>query len=206
VVHVCQHNLDIEDLFAPTLSSTDSKTAAVIVPVFRADADSRPDLLVPIGSAPSLDLGWSPQAGWPLFSPSFLAAVLFPTTKFLSRLHPVSLHDILGSERMTDLIRDNCQPAVSRPIVIACYTCNVFTDLYLISIPLPMLWSTSMALWKKIGLGILFSGGIVVMVFATIRSVLIVTVRSTCFQIIDATLTDVDSRERRACFRSMGCS
>ncbi|KAH7324372.1 hypothetical protein B0I35DRAFT_160739 [Stachybotrys elegans] len=70
---------------------------------------------------------------------------------------------------------NHCQPAVSRPIIIACYTGNVFTDLYLISIPLPMLWSTSMALWKKVGLGILFSGGIVIIVFATIRSVLIIT-------------------------------
>lgn len=57
-----------------------------------------------------------------------------------------------------------------------CYSLNVATDLYLISIPLPMPWKISMRTWKKIGLGILFSAGAVVVVFATIRCVLITMV------------------------------
>lgn len=54
-----------------------------------------------------------------------------------------------------------------------CYAFNVLTDLYLISIPLPMLWQSTMRTWKKAGLGILFSAGAIIIVFATIRCVLI---------------------------------
>lgn len=71
---------------------------------------------------------------------------------------------------------DECQAAVSRPIVWITYAFNVATDLYLMSIPLPMLWETTMKTWKKIGLGILFSGGLIVVIFATVRCVLIATV------------------------------
>jgi hypothetical protein len=70
---------------------------------------------------------------------------------------------------------NSCQPAVSRPIVWVCYAGNVLTDLYLMSIPLPMLWSAKLPTWKKSGLVVLFSGGIVIIVFATIRCVLITT-------------------------------
>lgn len=65
---------------------------------------------------------------------------------------------------------------MSRPIVWSTYTANVVTDIYLISIPVPMLWQTTMKTWKKVGLGILFSGGLLIIVFATVRAVLIVTV------------------------------
>ncbi|KFA65848.1 hypothetical protein S40285_04659 [Stachybotrys chlorohalonatus IBT 40285] len=71
--------------------------------------------------------------------------------------------------------QNHCQAAVSRPIVITAYTTNVFTDLYLMSIPLPMLWNTSMPTWKKLGLGFLFTGGFVVIIFTTIRCVIIIT-------------------------------
>lgn len=50
---------------------------------------------------------------------------------------------------------------------------NVGTDLYLISLPIPMLWSTSIKAWKKVGLCVLFSGGAIIIVFATVRCVLL---------------------------------
>jgi hypothetical protein len=68
-------------------------------------------------------------------------------------------------------------PASSRPIVWTCYTLNVITDLYLISLPVPFLWEARMKTWKKVGLGLLFSGGFIVIAFATARCVLLVTVR-----------------------------
>jgi hypothetical protein len=68
-------------------------------------------------------------------------------------------------------------PAISRPIVWTCYTLNVITDLYLISLPVPFLWEARMKTWKKVGLGILFSGGFIVIAFATARCVLLTTVR-----------------------------
>ena len=54
---------------------------------------------------------------------------------------------------------------------------NVITDLYLLSIPLPMLWMSSLRPAKKVGLMILFGGGFLVIACATLRCVLIVTVR-----------------------------
>lgn len=55
---------------------------------------------------------------------------------------------------------------------------NVATDLYLISIPLPMLWQSSLKPMKKLGLIGLFSGGIFIVVCALLRATFIVTVMS----------------------------
>ncbi|KAI0871342.1 hypothetical protein GGS24DRAFT_471824 [Hypoxylon argillaceum] len=70
---------------------------------------------------------------------------------------------------------DGCQPAVSTRIVWVYASLNIFSDLYLLSIPIPMLWNTTLALPKKLGLIVLFSGGIFIIVCALIRAVLIVT-------------------------------
>ncbi|KJZ74262.1 hypothetical protein HIM_06268 [Hirsutella minnesotensis 3608] len=68
-----------------------------------------------------------------------------------------------------------CQPAVSNQIIWMFLAFNVSTDLYLISIPLPMLWQSTLKPMKKIGLMMLFSGGLFVVVCATLRCILIVT-------------------------------
>ncbi|RYO85346.1 hypothetical protein DL766_004774 [Monosporascus sp. MC13-8B] len=70
---------------------------------------------------------------------------------------------------------DACQPAISSQIVWVYCAMNVVTDLYLISIPVPMLWQSSLKPLKKIGLITLFSGGIFIVVCATLRAALIVT-------------------------------
>ena len=74
-------------------------------------------------------------------------------------------------------LADVCQPAVSNQIVWVYYTFNVITDIYLLTIPLPMLWISTMKIWRKIGLMFLFGGGMLVIVCATVRCVIIVTVR-----------------------------
>ena len=71
---------------------------------------------------------------------------------------------------------DVCQPAVSNQIVWVYLAMNVATDLYLLSIPLPMLWGSQLKKWTKMGLMLLFGGGIFVVACATLRCVLIVTV------------------------------
>jgi hypothetical protein len=53
---------------------------------------------------------------------------------------------------------------------------NVVTDLYLMSIPIPMLWNSSLKPLKKAGLILLFSGGVFVTVAAILRCILIITV------------------------------
>ncbi|TKW58021.1 hypothetical protein CTA1_739 [Colletotrichum tanaceti] len=68
-----------------------------------------------------------------------------------------------------------CQPAISNQVIWVYLAFNVSTDLYLLSIPLPMLWSAKLRPAKKCGLLLLFSGGIFVVVCATLRCILIVT-------------------------------
>ncbi|KAI1170027.1 hypothetical protein F4777DRAFT_592250 [Nemania sp. FL0916] len=70
---------------------------------------------------------------------------------------------------------DGCQPAVSTRIVWVYASLNIISDLYLLSIPIPMLWNTTLALPKKLGLIVLFSGGVFIIVCALIRAILIVT-------------------------------
>ena len=76
------------------------------------------------------------------------------------------------------IYQDICQPAVSNQIIWLFLSCNVATDLYVLSIPIPMLWSANMRLFKKLGLMVLFSGGLVVIACAILRVVLLVAVRN----------------------------
>ncbi|EFY84194.1 hypothetical protein MAC_09757 [Metarhizium acridum CQMa 102] len=66
-----------------------------------------------------------------------------------------------------------CQPTVSRHIVWVNLSLNVLTDFYLISIPVPLLWQSSMRTLKKVGLMVLFSGGLLVALCAILRSSLV---------------------------------
>ncbi|KAK7457394.1 hypothetical protein Landi51_01527 [Colletotrichum acutatum] len=68
-----------------------------------------------------------------------------------------------------------CQPAISNQVVWVYLAFNVSTDLYLLSIPLPMLWQARLKPIKKWGLLFLFSGGLFVVVCATLRCIMIVT-------------------------------
>ncbi|KAL7939384.1 hypothetical protein V8C35DRAFT_326426 [Trichoderma chlorosporum] len=67
-----------------------------------------------------------------------------------------------------------CQPATSNQIIWVYWAFNVITDLYIISIPLPMLWTTTLKPWRKLGLIFLFSTGLFVVACATLRCALIV--------------------------------
>lgn len=75
---------------------------------------------------------------------------------------------------------DACQPAISNIDIFVTVVLNVITDLYLLSIPIPMLWGSSLRPMKKAGLIFIFSGGIFVTAAGILRCVLIVTVRSSC--------------------------
>ncbi|KAL6922877.1 hypothetical protein FSST1_000151 [Fusarium sambucinum] len=67
-----------------------------------------------------------------------------------------------------------CQSAASRVYIFTVVTFNIATDVYLLLIPLPILWQSQIPKAKKIGLMILFSGGIFVMVAGILRAVLII--------------------------------
>ncbi|KAF4467059.1 integral membrane PTH11 [Fusarium albosuccineum] len=69
---------------------------------------------------------------------------------------------------------NHCQSAASRVYIFVVVTLNISTDVYLLFIPIPMLWSAQIRKAKKVGLIVLFSGGIFVMVAGILRAVLII--------------------------------
>ncbi|KAK8092925.1 hypothetical protein PG999_014512, partial [Apiospora kogelbergensis] len=68
-----------------------------------------------------------------------------------------------------------CQPAISRINIFVVSGLNVLTDIYLLTIPIPMLWKANIRPMKKVALIVTFSGGIFVISAGTLRSVLIIT-------------------------------
>ncbi|RAH54611.1 hypothetical protein BO85DRAFT_499746 [Aspergillus piperis CBS 112811] len=66
---------------------------------------------------------------------------------------------------------DSCQPAISKPVIAATFAANLATDPYLVLIPIPMLWKSSLKLMKKIAVTIVLGAGIFILVCATIKSV-----------------------------------
>src|SRR5690606_21791930 len=70
-----------------------------------------------------------------------------------------------------------CQAAISKPILWVSFSSNVLTDIYLIMIPLPMLWRSSLRPVKKIASTIVLGAGIFVLVCATLKSVFVLVVR-----------------------------
>uniref|UniRef100_A0A0D2Y0K4 Rhodopsin domain-containing protein n=1 Tax=Fusarium oxysporum (strain Fo5176) TaxID=660025 RepID=A0A0D2Y0K4_FUSOF len=68
---------------------------------------------------------------------------------------------------------NSCQAAISKPIVWVSFAANISTDIYLIAIPLPMLWGSSLKMIKKIASTIVLGAGIFVLVCATLKSVFV---------------------------------
>jgi hypothetical protein len=75
----------------------------------------------------------------------------------------------------TDLLNlDHCQPAISRIDLYVTVILNVLTDIYLLSIPIPMLWKASLEIKKKLSLIVVFGGGVFVMMAGILRCALII--------------------------------
>lgn len=70
---------------------------------------------------------------------------------------------------------NRCQPAISKYDLFFTVVLNVVTDLYLMSIPLPLFWKAQIPIKKKTWLLIMFSGGIFVVMAGILRCVLILT-------------------------------
>ncbi|KFY16447.1 hypothetical protein V492_01333 [Pseudogymnoascus sp. VKM F-4246] len=73
---------------------------------------------------------------------------------------------------------NQCQGAVARPIVWVTFISSVLTDLYLIMIPIPMLWGTKLKLAKKIAATIVLGAGVFVLICSLLKTI---------FVIVDAT-------------------
>ncbi|KAJ5638171.1 hypothetical protein N7490_008050 [Penicillium lividum] len=70
---------------------------------------------------------------------------------------------------------NHCQPAVSKIDIYVTVVLNVATDIYLISIPAPLLFKARLRWREKLELLVLFSGGLFVMMCGILRCVLILT-------------------------------
>ncbi|KAK1472371.1 hypothetical protein CCUS01_05755 [Colletotrichum cuscutae] len=68
---------------------------------------------------------------------------------------------------------NSCQAAVSLPIIWTSFAANVSTDIYLILIPIPLLWESTLRLVKKIASTIVLGAGIFVLVCATLKSIFV---------------------------------
>ncbi|KAK4205414.1 hypothetical protein QBC40DRAFT_320139 [Triangularia verruculosa] len=65
--------------------------------------------------------------------------------------------------------RINCQPAISPLQTIVVMVLHLLTVLFLMAIPLPMVWKANLPLRKKFMLFIMFSGGFLEMTFSILR-------------------------------------
>ncbi|KFY32591.1 hypothetical protein V493_00060 [Pseudogymnoascus sp. VKM F-4281 (FW-2241)] len=67
-----------------------------------------------------------------------------------------------------------CQGAVSMPIVWVTFISSVITDIYLIFIPIPMLWGTRLKLAKKIAATIVLGAGVFVLVCSLLKTIFVI--------------------------------
>jgi len=65
---------------------------------------------------------------------------------------------------------------VARPVVWVTFASSVITDIYLIMVPLPMLWGTSLRLAKKLAATFVLGAGVFVLVCSLIKTVFVITV------------------------------
>ncbi|PQE24973.1 integral membrane pth11 protein [Rutstroemia sp. NJR-2017a BVV2] len=71
---------------------------------------------------------------------------------------------------------NNCQPGYSKLQVSFIMAINTATELYLMTIPLPLIFKSQLPTRKKITVLVLFSGGFLVMAFGILRCVSLLTV------------------------------
>ncbi|OBT70376.1 hypothetical protein VE03_00113 [Pseudogymnoascus sp. 23342-1-I1] len=67
-----------------------------------------------------------------------------------------------------------CQGAVARPIVWVTFISSVLTDIYLIFIPIPMLWGTKLKLAKKIAATIVLGAGVFVLICSLLKTIFVI--------------------------------
>lgn len=71
---------------------------------------------------------------------------------------------------------NSCQAAVSKPLIWVTFVFNVSTDVYLLLIPIPMLWKSRLRTYKKIAAMLVLGSGMLVIVCAILKSIYLITV------------------------------
>ncbi|ELR07746.1 hypothetical protein VC83_02962 [Pseudogymnoascus destructans] len=67
-----------------------------------------------------------------------------------------------------------CQGAIARPIVWVTFISSVLTDIYLIMIPIPMLWGTKLRMAKKIAMTMVLGAGLFVLVCSLLKTIFVI--------------------------------
>ncbi|KNG44193.1 hypothetical protein TW65_08986 [Stemphylium lycopersici] len=70
---------------------------------------------------------------------------------------------------------NSCQAAVSKTIIWVTYPLNVSTDLYLLMIPIPMLWTSGLKPYKKTAATMVLGAGGLVVICATLKNIYLCT-------------------------------
>jgi|SRR5690242_7030929 len=70
-----------------------------------------------------------------------------------------------------------CTAAVSKNLIWVTFIFNVLTDVYLLLIPVPMLWKSSLEGYKKIAATMVLGAGTLVIVCAIVKSFYLISVR-----------------------------
>lgn len=77
-----------------------------------------------------------------------------------------------------------CQPGISKPIIWTTFVLNVSTDFFLLFIPIPMLWKSSLRFYKKIATTLVLSAGLFIIICAVLK-IIYVAVVSTAANTVD---------------------
>ncbi|KAK4674547.1 hypothetical protein QC763_0025430 [Podospora pseudopauciseta] len=94
----------------------------------------------------------------------------------MARLRVGSLHWLHSLHKYWQISPNpgnSCQPAVAGLIVWSSFAANIASDIYLIVIPLPLLWGSRLRLVKKIGSTLVLSAGIFLLVCATLKNIFV---------------------------------
>jgi hypothetical protein len=83
---------------------------------------------------------------------------------------------IRAAQHLLTVFVDICQGAVARPIVWVTFISSVLTDIYLIMIPIPMLWGTKLRMAKKVAATIVLGAGLFVLVCSLLKTIFVIVV------------------------------
>ncbi|KAI5927594.1 hypothetical protein F4810DRAFT_271739 [Camillea tinctor] len=106
------------------------------------------------------------QWGIIIMSVTYIACLLVAFLKCIPFDHQWQINPSPGN---------HCMPAISTIQTIFVMVMNTLTDFYLMAIPLPVVWESHLPLKKKLALLVMFSGGVLEMVFGILRCVSILT-------------------------------
>lgn len=65
---------------------------------------------------------------------------------------------------------------MARPVVWSSFAANISTDIYLILIPIPLLWRSTLKTYKKVASTFVFCMGVFVLVCATLKTASVLAV------------------------------